>query len=847
MSMVPARARVVIIGGGVIGCSVAYHLAHLGWTDVVLLEQGSLSCGTTWHAAGLVGQLRASEASTRLVRYSTQLYSRLEDETGLATGYRVCGGLTLARTPDRMVQLRRTAASAAAYGLDCDLLTPAEAKARYPLIRHDDLVGAIWLPGDGRANPADLTQALAKGARALGVRIHEHVRVTGITLCDTGSGPRAAGVETDAGDVEAEIVVNCAGQWANAIGALAGVTVPLHSAEHFYVVTDQIDEVHRDLPILRDPDGYTYVKEEVGGLLVGGFEPEAKPWVAPDRIPYPFEFQLLEEDWEHFEILMDSAVHRLPVLAHTGIRKFYNGPESFTPDNQFIIGEAPEVAGFFVAAGFNSVGIASAGGAGMALAEWIVAGEPTMDLVSADIRRFSARDGQHAWLRARVGEILGLHYAVPYPNREPESGRGVRCSPIYGRLRDQNARFGQRAGWERANVFAPAGDESPVTYSWSRPGWVDWSVHEQSVCRSAVAIFDETSFSKYVVAGPDALAALQWLCTAEVDVPVGRVVYTGMLNSLGGYEADVTVTRTGPEEFLLLSSAAATVRDLDWIRRRMPVGARCTVTDRTDDYAVFGVMGPRSGDLLDRLGAGVSSPAMSWLAMSSPGTSPLGAFAPDSFPFGTSREVDLGGGRVRATRITYVGELGWELLVPNDIAVEVYDAAVAAGADLGVVPAGYYAIDAMRLEKGYRAFGRDLTPEIDPVTAGLTFACKLRGSVPFLGRAAVEQARRQSPPRRIVSIAVDEPSAYLWGGELVLRDGEPVGQVTSAAYGGTLGRSVGLALVDVRGVARDSLTAGTYEVDLAGDRLSVHVTTRAPFDPDNRRIRPPAQESNGAK
>ncbi|MFN8097904.1 MAG: FAD-dependent oxidoreductase [Dermatophilaceae bacterium] len=821
MTELPARARVVIIGGGVIGTSVAYHLAHLGWTDVVLLEQGTLSCGTTWHAAGLVGQLRASEASTRLVRYSTQLYARLEEETGLGTGYRVCGGLTLARTPDRMTQLRRTAASAAAYGLECDLLTPAEASARYPLIRDDDLVGAIWLPGDGRANPADLTQALAKGARQRGVRILERVRVTGIMLSDNVSGPRATGVVTDAGTIEAEVVVNCAGQWANAVGALAGVTVPLHSAEHFYVVTDQIDGVHPGLPILRDPDGYTYVKEEVGGLLVGGFEPEAKPWVAPDRIPHPFEFQLLEEDWDHFAILMDSAVHRLPMLAHTGIRKFYNGPESFTPDNQFVIGEAPEVAGFFVAAGFNSVGIASAGGAGRALAEWIVAGEPTMDLVSADIRRFSRRDGDHAWLRARVGEILGLHYAVPYPNREPESGRPVRCSAAYDLLVAQNARFGQRAGWERANVFAPPGETAGVEYSWTRPNWVDWSVQEQRVCRSAAAVFDESSFSKYQVSGPGALAALQWLCTADVDVAVGRVVYTGMLNSRGGYEADVTVTRVAPDDFLVLSSAATTVRDLDWIRRRMPCGSLRSVADVTDDFAVFGVMGPASRALLGRLFGDI--------------------FGEARFPFGTSRPVGSPHDGVRATRITYVGELGWELLVPNGIAADIYGRLGETGADLGVAPAGYYAIDAMRLEKGYRAFGRELTPETDPVTAGLTFACKLRTTVPFLGRAAVEEVAAAGPRRRVVSFIVDDPQAYLWGGELVLRDGAPAGQVTSAAYGAAVGRSVGLALVgDRSGIRPDGewLRTGAFEVDLAGVRLPLSVSTTAPVDPSNARIRP---------
>ncbi len=813
----PDRARVVIVGGGVIGCSVAYHLAHLGWTDVVLLEQGTLSCGTTWHAAGLVGQLRATEASTRLVRWSTELYGRLAAETGLDPGYRVCGGLTVARSEDRMVQLRRTVASAAAYDLECELLTPAQAKEMYPLLRDDDLVGAIWLPGDGRADPTDLTQSLARGARALGVRIHERVRVTDVLVDGTGAWPRAAGVRTDAGDIEAEVVVNCAGQWANAVGALAGVNVPLHSAEHFYVVTDQVAGVHRDLPILRDPDGYTYVKEEVGGLLVGGFEPEAKPWVAPDAIPHPFEFQLLEEDWEHFEVLMASAVHRLPVLAETGIRKLYNGPESFTPDNQFLVGEAPECDGFYVAAGFNSVGIATAGGAGRALAEWIVEGEPTTDLVSADIRRFSPLQGDHRWLRSRVGEVLGLHYAVPWPNRELDSGRPQRVSPLHDRLLGLGAVMGTRNGWERPLVFAPPGAAARLDYSWTRPEWVAWSVAEQHACRRSVALFDQTSFSGYVVRGPDAERGLQRVCANDVAVEPGRTVYTGFLNARGGFEADVTVTRTGPEEFVVVSSAATTVRDLDWLRRHLPAGPGVAVEDVTEDFAVIGVMGPMSRDLLDRVIAA--------------------DLAEQAFPFATSRVVDLGGARVRATRMTYVGELGWELTVPVGDAAGVFDRLVAAGAEGGIetAVAGYSTIESMRLECGYRAFGRELTPEVSPVAAGLTFACKLATDVDFIGRSAVEAERAAGPARRIVSLVADEPDAYLWGAELVLRDGEPVGQATSAAFGATVGASVGLALVGDRGTMSATppwVRSGDWTVDLAGTRVPVTVTTSRPRIPN---------------
>ena len=643
MTDIPGRSRVVIIGGGVIGTSVAYHLAQLGWTDVLLLEQGQLSCGTTWHAAGLVGQLRASENGTRLVQYSCELYERLEAETGLGTGFRRCGGVTVARTKDRMTQLKRTAATAEAYQLDCELISPARARELYPILRDDDLEGAIWLPGDGRANPTDLTAALARGARDKGVTISEHTRVTGILTTNN----TVTGVRTDQGDVEAEIVVNCAGQWAKAVGALAGVTVPLHSAEHFYVVTEQIDGVHRDFPILRDPDGYTYIKEEVGGLAVGGFEPDAKPWVAPDALPYPFEFKLLEEDWDHFAILMDSAVHRIPVLAETGIKMFYNGPESFTPDNQFILGEAAELRNFFVGAGFNSVGIASAGGAGRALAEWITEGEPGLDLSAVDIRRFAAFNGNNQWLHDRVSEVLGLHYAVPWPNRELTSARPFRRSPAYHLLKQANAGFGSKMGWERANFFAPPGRSPDIEYGWGQQNWQPWSNAEQRAARTAVALFDQTSFSKYLLTGPDAERALQWLCTADVAVPPGRTVYTAMLNAHGTYEADITVTRLSAEEFLLVSSSASTERDQDHITRRMPEGGHASLVDVTSQYAVYGVMGPRSRDLLARLSR-----------------ADLGD---EPFPFGTSQLIDLGYATVRATRITYVGELGWELYVPGRV------------------------------------------------------------------------------------------------------------------------------------------------------------------------------------
>ncbi|MCD4525811.1 FAD-dependent oxidoreductase [Nocardioides sp. cx-173] len=806
MADLPQRSRVVIVGGGVIGTSVAYHLARLGWTDVLLLEQGHLSGGTTWHAAGLVGPLRASESGTRLVQYSAELYASLEAETGLATGYRNTGGLIVARTEDRMAQLRRTAANATAYDMDCELVSPERAQELWPAMRVDDLLGAIWLPGDGKVNPTDVTQALAKGARQRGVRIVEQVRVTGFELVDGPRRPRVAGVRTDHGNVEAEVVVNCAGQWAKALGDLAGVTVPLHSAEHFYVVTEAVEGCHPDLPIMRDPDGWTYFKEEVGGLVVGGFEPEAKPWRSPSDLPYPFEFQLLEEDWDHFSVLMDEAVRRVPALAETGIRKFYNGPESFTPDNQFLLGQTPEVAGLFVGAGFNSVGIASAGGAGRALAEWIVEGEPTSDLAAVDVRRFAPFHADETWLRSRVVEVLGLHYAVPWPNRELRSGRPQRTSPLHEVLAASGAVFGTRMGWERPLVFGPAS----LDYAWGKPDWLASSAVEQRATRTAVAVFDQTSFSKYVVEGPGALPALQWLCAADVDVPVGGCVYTPMLNRRATYEADLTVTRTGESTFLLVSSSATTVRDLDWLRRQAPDGLDMRVRDVTDEYAVLGVMGPTARDLL----AGLTDADLS----------------EEGFAFATSRPVTLAGAQVRATRMTYVGELGWELMVPPADAVRLH-AALRAG---GAVDAGYYAIESLRLEKGYRAFGRELTPDLTPVEAGLVFATALDGDKDFLGRAALEGHRaalaQGGARRRVASFVVEDAEPMLWGGELVLRDGSPVGQVTSAAWGETAGVCVGLALLRHDAPVTSAwLEAGEWRVDVGGELAALGMSLRAPL------------------
>ena len=812
----PQGAQVVIVGGGAVGCSVAYHLAKLGWTDVVLLEQGQLSCGTTWHAAGVVGQLRTHPSLTRLMLYSSQLYAGLEAEVGLGTGWNQCGALWVAASADRMVQLRRTVDLARAQGLEAHDISAAEAGAMWPLMRTEDLVGAVWLPNDAKANPADLTQALARGARKLGVRIFERTKATGFSV-DRG---RVTSVATARGDIECQYAVNCGGQWAKAIAEQVGVTVPLQPAEHYYIVTDAIEGLDRLAPTLRDPDGYTYFKEEVRGLLMGGFEPDAKPWVASDEIPEPFEFQLLPEDWNQFDILMRNAVHRVPVMENTGVKKFYNGPESFTPDHNFIMGLAPELDNYFVLAGFNSSGIAFSGGAGNALAQWIVAGEPDLDLGPVDIRRFAPMQGNKRWLRGRVQEIVGLHFAMAWPNREPESARGIRRSPVHHILDARGACFGTKMGWERANWFAPPGIKPVVEYGWGRQNWFGHSAAEHLAARTEVAIFDQTSFAKIAVKGSDAEAALQYLCSNDVAVAPGRTVYTALLNDRGGYEADVTVTRIRWNEYLLVTSSAQGVHDLDLLRRGVPAGLSVEFFDVTSAYAVLSVMGPQSRALLSGLSGD--------------------DFSAKAFGFGTSREVDLGGLTVRATRLTYVGELGWELYVPSEVAVAAFERLTDPANSITPRLAGYYAIESLRLEKGYRAFGRELGPDTSPVEAGLSFTCKLGTHIQFRGREAVERHKAAGVARRLVSLVVSDPAAYAWGGELMLRDGEPAGFASSAAFGHTVGRAVLLGYVERRdgGKAdRDWLSQGRYQVAIGGERYDATVSLQPPYDPSGARIR----------
>jgi 4-methylaminobutanoate oxidase (formaldehyde-forming) len=809
----PDSARAVVIGGGVIGCSVAYHLTKLGWRDVVLLEQGRLTCGTTWHAAGLVGQLRAHQNMTRLVQYSAELYQKLEAETGQATGWKQCGSILVARTPERVTLFRRIASAARAQGVACEIISIDEAAQKYPVMRTDDLLGALWLPDDAKVNPADVTQALAKGARLRGARIVEQTRVTAIHQRDGV----ATGVATSRGDIAAEVVINCAGQWAKQVGRMCGVTVPLHSAEHMYVVTGRIDGVHPDLPVLRDPDGYIYVKEEVGGLLVGGFEPVAKPW-GMDGIPENFEFGMLPDDWDQFQILMENALIRLPALETAEIKTFMNGPESFTPDNNFIMGEAPGLKNFYIAAGFNSIGIASGGGAGRALAEWIVQGEPTLDLWPVDIRRFAAFHDDDGFLKARVSEVLGLHYMMPWPNRELQSARPQRKSPLYDRLRASHALFGSKMGWERPNFFAPRAEEARLDYSWGRQNWFPHAAAEHRATREAVTVTDLTSFSKFMIQGADAQRVLQHLCANDVAVPPGTTVYTGLLNARGTYESDLTVARLADDRFLLVTGTAQTTRDADWIARHVLKGADAKFADVSDAYAVLAVMGPRARDLLARLTK-----------------TPLDDAA---FRFGAIREIAINSATVWASRRTYVGELGWELYVAVDQAGAVYDALMAAGADLGLRNCGYYAVESLRLEKGFRAWGRELTPDYKPCEAGLSFAVRPdKGD--FIGRDAFIAAKAKPPARRLLSLVATSPDTPIaHGGELILRNGEPVGDLTSAAYGHTVGGIVALGYAATGGVRVDAAwLSARFEIDIAGERVPVRASLKAPYDSGGEKLK----------
>ena len=815
MTELPSSAQAVVIGGGIVGCSTAYHLAKLGWTDTVLLERKQLTSGSTFHAAGLVGQLRTSANITQLLGYSVDLYKKLEEETGQATGWKMNGGLRLACTEERWNEVKRQATTATSFGLQMELLSAKEAQELWPLMQVDDVVGAAFLPTDGQASPSDITMALAKGARMAGATICEDTDVLGIDVVDGV----IKGVETSRGRIDCEIVVVCAGQWTRTLAATVGVNVPLVSVEHQYLITAQIDGVTRTLPTLRDPDRLTYYKEEVGGLVMGGYEPNPIPW-AIDGIPQDFNFKLLDPDFDHFSQIMELAIGRVPALATAGVNQMINGPESFTPDGNFILGEAPELRNFYVGAGFNAFGIAAGGGAGMALAEWVHKGQAPYDLWVVDLRRFGRPHQDTEWVRTRTLEAYGKHYTMAWPHEEHSSGRPCRTSPLYDRLTAAGACFGEKLGWERPNWFADAtlGEEPVDHYSYGRQNWFAAVGREHRAVREAAALFDQTSFAKYVLKGPDALAGLEWLCANNIDKPVGTLTYTQLLDDRGGIQCDLTVARVAADEFYLVTGTGFATHDFDWIARNLPAGANAQLVDVTSASSVLSLFGPRSRDIL----GGVTRASLT----------------NDAFPFGTTRTIGIGGAPVRALRVTYVGELGWELHVPVENAAMVYDRLVAAGAPHGLVNAGYRAIESCRLEKGYRAWGSDIGPDHTPIEAGLGWAVKLKSGKAFKGREAIEAQRANGVKKMLAAFVVDDPDAVLLGRETIYRDGERVGWLTSGGYGYTLGRPIGYGYVrNPGGVTADFVLDGSYELEVATVRTPCTVSLQPLYDPAMARIK----------
>jgi 4-methylaminobutanoate oxidase (formaldehyde-forming) len=821
----PSQSRVLIVGGGIAGCSVAYHLAKLGWTDIVVLEQSALAGGTTWHAAGLVGRLRTSNSLTTINKYSAELYQSLEAETGHSVGWKQVGSLIVAKSQDRLIQLRRTMAMAELFGVESHLISAKEAYDRWPLLRIDDLLGAAWLPHDGKVIPKELTLALAKGASQRGVRIVEGVRVLEVLHRNgRATGVRVSSTANPAEEsvLSADYVVLTGGMWSRQLGLGCGVSLPLWPVEHHHIITEPLDGAFDELPVGRDPDLCLYFRGEGNAVMLGAFQAESKPWMV-DRVPDDFSFQLLGEDWEKFAEPLKNARHRIPAFKDCKFAKFTNGPESFTPDNNFLLGETPELRNLFVATGFNSVGIASAGGAGKYLAEWMVEGAPTMDLWSVDVRRFGPWANNRAYLRGRVIEVLGLHYQYAWPNREPETARDVRRSPLHSHLARAGASFGVRAGWERPNWFArtatvdgvPCATTPQVDYAWGRQNWHANHAFEHRACREQVALFDQSSFAKLLVKGPDATALLQRLCANQIDVAPGRVVYTAWLNERGTFESDLTVIRLAANEFLIVTGSTQGRRDLDWIHRNLNASERVEALDVTTGSGVIGVMGPNARTLLQRVSdANLSN---------------------EVFPFGTARTIAVGQATARAARITYVGELGWELHVSADQMAAAYEALWEAGADLGVANAGHYAVNSLRLEKGFRAFGAELSPDESPLEAGLGFA--LDWTKPFLGRDALSPLRDKPLRKRLAIFVLQDPGPVLWGSEPILRNGEPVGYTTSGSYGHTVGGGIGMGYVKcAAGVTTDWVQGGKYEILVNGDRVPAKVSLRAPYDPERRRI-----------
>jgi len=813
----PSHAEIVVIGGGIIGCSTAYHLARDHKADVVLLEQGQITSGSTWHAAGLVGQLRSSASITRVLKYSVDLYKRLHEETGLETGWKMTGCLRLATMPDRWTEFRRLATTARSFGMEMHLISPEEVKRMWPLMETSDLIGASWLPTDGQASPSDITQSLAKGARMHGAKLFEKVRVTGFVM----DGNRITAVETNQGRIQCEKVVNCGGQWARQIGAMAGVSVPLHPVKHQYIVTEKIEGLSSDAPTIRDPDRRTYFKEEVGGLVMGGYEPNPQSWATGllnGDVPDEWEFQLFDDDYDHFEQHLTQAIARVPALETVGVKQMINGPESFTPDGNFILGLAPECANMFVGAGFNAFGIASGGGAGWVLAEWVVRGEAPLDLWVVDIRRFSGLHRDRKWVEERTLEAYGKHYTVAFPYEEYESGRPRIVSPLYERLKGHRAVFGSKLGWERPNWFAPEGMEPRDIYSMGRQNWFEHVGNEHIHVREKVGVFDQSSFAKYEVSGSDAASALEYVCSNFVAKPVGRLTYTQILNSRGGIECDLTVARLAEDRFYIVTGTGSRTHDFAWIRDHLPQGANATIEDVTEEFGTLSLMGPRSRDVLAAVtDADVSN---------------------EAFPFGHVREIEVAGHKVRALRVTYVGELGWELHVPLAGTGDVFDALMAAGKPHGIRPVGYRAIESLRLEKGYRAWGSDITPNDNPFEAGLGWAVKLKRNTPFVGREAVEAASSQPLPKQLATFTTIDPDVVLLGRETILRDGEPVGYLTSGGFGYTVGKPIGFGYVrNAEGVDEAFLKAGKYQLVVANEVVDATIHLAPLYDPKGERVK----------
>lgn len=809
----PARTRVVVIGGGIVGCSVAYHLTQRGVADVLLLEQNTLTSGTTWHAAGLVTQARPTWGTREIVRRSLEVFRNLEDVTGLSTGYMETGTLHLALSEARRQELLRQASTSRGSGIRVELLDPGETLAHFPLLNPDGLLCSLYYPDEGRATATDTTMSLAKGARRGGARIVEGVTVTDI-VTDDG---RAVGVSTSSGDVEAEYVVNCTGMWGRETGAMAGVRHPLQALAHYYVVTDKIDGLPDRMPTLKSGDDCAYVKDDAGSLMVGFFEPGSYVW-ASEGIPDNKGFIHLPEDWDHIGPFYEQMAERIPALADVGVRLFFGGPESFTPDGLYHLGEVPGVRNYLVAAGFNSVGMLSGPGVGAVLADWLVDGHPSIDLPEVDPRRTMPHETNRRFLQQRVLETLDVAYSVHWPFEQRHTARPLRRSHLYGATAAAGAVFGELYGWERPNWYAVPGDDTEPPLTWDRPGWFARSAEEHEAVRSGVGMFDLSSYGKLLVQGPDATTALQHVCAGNIDVEQGRIVYTQWLNHRGGIEADLTVLRLDRSEYLVLTSPASTYRDLDWLRKSLPaMSSAVTVADVSGTLAMIAVMGPQSRALLQSLTDTDLSD--------------------EAFPFAHSREIDLGLGFVRATRITYVGELGWELLVPYDVSGHVWETLRAAGEAFGLRPAGYYALNSLRLEKAYRSWGHDISGGDTPLEAGLGFAVAWDKPGGFRGREALLHQKEAGLRRRLVQFALEDHDALLLHDEPIYRDGVLVGRVASAAYGHTLGRSVGLGYVEApeAGAARSWFETGRYEIELASQLYAARASLQPMYDPKSER------------